>query len=370
MLVMFYNLFVSIWRGEDAGESPWKYASTAEWAVGSPPKLENFPGLPSYASGSLEFLDDEEVAERTGKPPGAGVAADGGTASDGGTARNIRAVTAPATPTAAAHETGGEGHASHASFWPFLVSLGGFIAFLGLSGVRTGSPVYVGMAAVGGLATVGSLVGMTRESFHAPEMAIAERWPFEGVEKMKLGMWTFLASDVVLFGGFIGSYAFVRVAYGWSDWHHDLIPAEHVTMPGLINTYLLLTSSFLVVLAMVAAKREWRGATTASLAGTFALGVGFLVNKGIEWNHLFHIHSEMFPNGWTLSTNIGSSTFYLTTGLHGAHVVVGLVICGYMTIRAWNGAYQGDDKPIEYFGLYWHFVDIVWLFLFPLFYIL
>ncbi|MFC7019827.1 MULTISPECIES: cbb3-type cytochrome c oxidase subunit I [Haloarcula] len=370
MLVMFYNLFVSIWRGEDVGESPWKYASTAEWAVASPPRLENFPGLPSYASGSLEFLDDEEVAERTDRPAGAGVAADGGTASDGGTARNIRAVTAPATATATTHETAGEDHASHASFWPFLVSLGGFVAFLGLSGVRTGSVVYVGMAAVGGLATFGSLVGMTREPFHAPEMAIAERWPFEGVEKMKLGLWTFLASDVVLFGGFIGSYAFVRVAYGWSDWHHDLIPAAHVTMPGLINTYLLLTSSFLVVLAMVAAKREWRGATTASLAGTFALGVGFLVNKGIEWNHLFHIHSEMFPNGWNLSTNIGSSTFYLTTGLHGAHVVVGLVICGYMTIRAWNGAYQGDDKPIEYFGLYWHFVDIVWLFLFPLFYIL
>ncbi|WP_336336530.1 cbb3-type cytochrome c oxidase subunit I [Haloarcula brevis] len=371
-LLMFYNLFVSLWRGEDAGDNPWAYATSAEWAVSSPPPLENFPGVPSYATGKLEFLDDETVAERTGRTPGA--AAHGHAATDGGTATDGGAVTARAAATATAmepaHETAGEEHASHASFWPFLVSLGGFVAFLGLSGVRTGSVVYLSMAAVGGLVTFGSLVGMTREPFHAPEMAIAERWPFSSVEKLKLGMWTFLASDIVLFGAFIGSYAFVRVAYGWTAWHHDLIPAEHVTMPGLINTYLLLTSSFLVVLAMVAAERESRRGTVAALVGTFALGVGFLINKGLEWQHLFHIHSEAFPNGWNLSTNIASSTFYLTTGLHGAHVTIGLIICAYMAVRAWNGAYQGDDRAIEYFGLYWHFVDIVWLFLFPLFYIL
>ncbi|WP_254273198.1 cbb3-type cytochrome c oxidase subunit I [Haloarcula marina] len=367
-LIMFYNLFVSLWRGEDVGDNPWEYATSAEWAVSSPPPLENFPGVPTYASGSLEFMDDAEVARRTSGSKGSGVAADGGAATDGGTASVTAAATA--TPTTPAHETAGEEHASHASFWPFLVSLGGFVAFLGLSGVRTGSVVYVSMAVVGGVFTLGSLFGMTREPFHAPEMAIAERWPFAKVEKMKLGMWTFLASDIVLFGAFIGSYAFVRVAYGWTDWHHDLIPAEHVTMPGLINTYLLLTSSFLVVLAMVAAKRESRKGTVGALVGTFALGVGFLINKGLEWEHLFHISTEAFPNGWNLSTNIASSTFYLTTGLHGAHVTIGLIICAYMTVRAWNGAYQGDDKPIEYFGLYWHFVDIVWLFLFPLFYIL
>jgi cytochrome c oxidase subunit I+III len=364
-LVMFYNLFASLWRGEDAGDNPWAYARTAEWSVPSPPPLENFPGLPSYADGSLSFLDDRAVLERRRS---GGVAADGSgpssdTRSDGGTA-------ATAPPTASGHEVTGDRHASHASLWPFLVALFGFLAFFGLSGVRTGSAVYVSLAAVGGLATVGSLVGLAREPFHAPEMAIAERWPFAGVEKTKLGLWFFLASDIVLFGAFIGSYAFVRVAYGWQAWHQDLVPAAHVTMPGLVNTYLLLTSSFLVVLAMVAAERESRGGTVAALAGTVALGVAFLVNKGLEWQHLFHISTGQFPEGWTLSTNIAASTFYLTTGLHGAHVVVGLLICGYMTVRAWNGAYQGDDRAIEYFGLYWHFVDIVWLFLFPLFYIL
>ena len=185
-------------------------------------------------------------------------------------------------------------------------------------------------------------------------------------------MWVFLASDVVLFGGFIGSYLFTRVAYGWQDWH-DLIPEAHVSLPGLLNTYILLTSSFAVVLALVAARKESRVGVVAGLVTTLVLGIGFLANKAIEWIHLFNLHEGAFAEtGWQFSTNIASSTFYLTTGLHGAHVIIGLLITLWLIVRAWNGAYMGEEasRPIEYFGLYWHFVDIVWLFLFPLFYIL
>ncbi|MDG5774835.1 cbb3-type cytochrome c oxidase subunit I [Haloarculaceae archaeon H-GB1-1] len=366
-LVMFYNLFVSLWRGADAGDTPWEYATSAEWAVSSPPPMDNFPGLPSYRDGSLSFLSESAVAARlrgdgTASTDGGDPTADGGVAT--GTALD--------TATETHLETEDVEHADHASIWPFAVGLGAFLTMLGLSGVQQGTIVgteYAALLGVGGVVTFGSLVAMTREPFHAPEAALAERFPYADVEKLKLGMWVFLASDVVLFGAFIGSHAFIRVAHGWREWH-NLIPAEHVTMPGLINTYLLLTSSFLVVLAMVAAKKGSRRGTVLSLVGTLALGIGFLVNKALEWQHLFHVHSEAFPQGWDLSTNVASSTFYLTTGLHGAHVAVGLVICAYMTIRAWNGAYQGDPDAIEYFGLYWHFVDIVWLFLFPLFYIL
>ena len=188
---------------------------------------------------------------------------------------------------------------------------------------------------------------------------------------MKLGMWTFLGSDIVLFGGFIGSYLFLRVANGWMHWHEAFIPEEHVVLPGLINTYLLLASSFAVVLALVAAERNSSRGVIASLTATWLLGVGFLVNKAIEWEHLFHIHTEAFPEGWALGTNVASSTFYLTTGLHAAHVIVGLIMLMYMIPRAMRGAYLGENQDsLEYFGLYWHFVDIVWLFLFPLFYIL
>ncbi|MFB6136389.1 MAG: cbb3-type cytochrome c oxidase subunit I [Halobacteriaceae archaeon] len=335
-LVMFYNLFRSLSHGEDAGSNPWEYASTAEWAVPSPPPLENFPGRPSYADGSLSFRDERSAA-------------------DGG--------------------VGAADEEAHASVWPFVVGVAAFVTLLGLSGLRQGSfvdgtegVVYAGLAAVGGVALLWSLVELAREPFHGPEGGFGAAWPFEGVENTKLGVWIFLASDVVLFGAFVGSYIFIRVANGWQTWH-EMIPEAHVPLPGLINTYLLLTSSFTVVLALVATERDSRWGLVGSLAATFLLGVGFLLNKAQEWLHLFHLHGEAFPHGWNLSTNVASSTFYLTTGLHGAHVAVGLIITLYLLARATRGAYLDDDRPVEYFGLYWHFVDIVWLFLFPLFYI-
>jgi cytochrome c oxidase subunit I+III len=346
-LVMFYNLFKSLTAGEEADDNPWEFGSTAEWAMGSPPPLENFDGVVSYASGKLEFLDPSPAG--TGESSGAG-------ATDGGVAT--------------AADAHAEEHVeSHASWWPFLMSLASFVLLLGVSGVTTGSMLYVSLTVVGGIAFGGTLLGLTREKFAGPAGPFGESWPFAGVSNMKLGIWVFLASDVVLFGAFIGSHVFLRVAQGWQSWHH-MIPEAHVVLPGLINTYLLLTSSFAVVLAMVFSKRENTKGVVASLATTYLLGIGFLINKGIEWQHLFHVHSEAFPNGWGLSTNVASSTFYLTTGLHGLHVTIGLIIVTYMIIRAAYGAYDGNDTPIEYFGLYWHFVDIVWLFLFPLFYIL
>jgi len=344
-LIMFYNLFKSLVAGEETGDNPWEFSRTAEWAVSSPPSLENFPGIPSYADGKLSFRDPE---------PAGGGSADDSAAADGGIV-------------AEAH--GAEEHVeSHASWWPFMMSIATFAFLIGLSGINTGSMLYIGLAVVGGIALGGTLLGMTREKFAGPSGPFGESWPFGNVDNMKLGIWIFLASDVVLFGAFIGSHVFLRVAEGWEHWHH-LIPADHVVLPGLINTYLLLTSSFAVVLAMVFAQRENRLGVVSSLVTTVVLGIGFLINKGIEWQHLFHIHTEAFPEGWGLSTNVASSTFYLTTGLHGLHVTIGLIIALYMIVRAWYGAYDGDDEPIELFGLYWHFVDIVWLFLFPLFYI-
>jgi cytochrome c oxidase subunit I+III len=335
-LIMFYNLIVSAYAGEHAADNPWDYSSTAEWAVPSPPPLENYPGLPSYGDGSLRFRSE-----------GAG---DGVT--DGGTA----------------HATG-HGHddgPSHASIWPFGIGVAALLLFFGLSGIQGGEVpagtmgyVYAAATGVGLAATLATLVGMARERFRGPSGPFGESWPFGGVDNVKTGIWIFLASDVVLFGAFIGAYVFLRFSMGWTGW--EPIP-ENVT-PGLINTYLLLTSSFAVVLALEAAERGSRHGVVASLVTTLVLGLGFLGNKAIEWSHLFH-------EGIGLASNVRASTFFLTTGLHAAHVITGLVIVAYMIPRAWRGAYLDDDAPIEGFGLYWHFVDIVWLFLFPLFYIL
>ena len=136
-------------------------------------------------------------------------------------------------------------------------------------------------------------------------------------------------------------------------------------IPGLINTYLLLTSSFTVVLALVAAERGSTRGLVGSLGITVLFGICFLYNKAVEWEELFH-------EGVTVGSGVEASTFFLTTGLHAAHVIIGLLIALFMIARATRGAYLGEEgsAPVEYFGLYWHFVDIVWLFLFPLFYIL
>ncbi|WP_193570666.1 cbb3-type cytochrome c oxidase subunit I [Halorubellus sp. JP-L1] len=390
-LIMFYNLITSAYRGERADDDPWAYVTTAEWAVSSPPPLENFPGLPSYASGKLAFLggdsesletvDDDAPAAADGSggaaTDGGGRGGGGGAATDGGGGGATTDGGAPATASAsdalaasshteAEVHAGEEHHASHASIWPFLVSVGALLLFFGLSGYTNQSfpegtmgTVYAGSTGVGLLWLFASLVGMARESFTGPSGPYGESWPFEKVSNMKTGMWIFLASDVVLFGAFIGAYVFLRFASGWIGWE----PIPENIVPGLINTYVLLTSSFTVILALEAAERKSRGGVVASLAATLILGLGFLGNKVIEWEHLFH-------EGIWIDTSIRASTYFLTTGLHGAHVIVGLIITLYMIPRAWGGAYLDDSGPIEYFGLYWHFVDIVWLFLFPLFYIL
>ncbi len=373
-LLMFYNLYTSIWNGEEVDGNPWDFTHTAEWAVPSPPPLENFPGRATYKDGFLDFVDrvtadgGDEQPDEYRSPLSTGTAearSDGGTSTpDGGVVTGTSGL--PAEPGEGEMAVAHAEEPSHASIWPFAVGVGAFLTLVGLSGFQGGSlpggmagGFYLGTTAAGGLVTMGSLFAMGYESFHAPEMAVAERWPFAGVENTKLGVWIFLASDVVLFGAFIGAYVFVRFAYGWTEWH--IIP--HNSLPGLINTYLLLTSSFTVILAMVAAEHGSRKGLLASLTATLLLGIGFLVNKGIEWAELLH-------EGIWVDQGISASTFFLTTGLHGAHVLAGLVITVYLIWRAWGGAYMGDEKPVEYFGLYWHFVDIVWLFLFPLFYIL
>ncbi|GGC55933.1 cbb3-type cytochrome c oxidase subunit I [Haloferax sulfurifontis] len=358
-LIMFYNLFKSAFAGDPAPDNPWEYATTAEWAVSSPPPLENFDGTPTYRNGHLEFLDTGEVApseDRAGGPTGAAV-------SDGGVTASATTTVATALSTAEATEVEGP---SHASIWPFVLSAGAFLVLLGLSPLQDAAfpegmvgAAYATTAVAGGVVTLGSLVAMGLEPFHGPVFEEGEAWPFAGIDNGKVGMWIFLASDVVLFGGFIGAYVFTRVAFGWTGW--EPIPPDPI--PGLVNTYILLTSSFTVVLALVAAEKRHKWGVVTSLGATFVLGIGFLVNKGLEWQHLFH-------EGLWLSTNVRASTFFLTTGLHAAHVIAGLLVALYLTARAWRGAYLEDSRSVEYFGLYWHFVDIVWLFLFPLFYIL
>ncbi|MDQ2049735.1 cbb3-type cytochrome c oxidase subunit I [Natronolimnohabitans sp. A-GB9] len=352
-LIMFYTFAKSWVSGPEAPDNPWEYSRTAEWSITSPPPLENWDGRPTYASGRLEFVDDSKAA------------------TDGGVATSEAATTA--------HE---EEHADHASIWPFGIGVGMFVFFLGLTGLTpymvefaegTGSPPegIVGTAndpnimypiiTVAGLAILGyTLFKFGVEEFNAPEMAIAERWPFEGVGNTKFGVWVFLASDVMVFGAAIGAFVFMRLHMGWGNW--ETVP--FASWPGLLNTYVLLTSSFTVILALVFAERQNKKGLLGALGATLLLGLTFMGVKAYEY-------SVKFAEGDWWWSGIEYSIYFVTTGLHALHVILGLLIAIFMIYRVISvDAYLEDHRPVEFFGLYWHFVDIVWVFLFPLFYLM
>jgi cytochrome c oxidase subunit I+III len=356
-LIMFATFAHSLVAGPKAPDNPWKFSRTAEWAISSPPPLENWDGRPSYASGSLEFVDDSKAA------------------TDGGVAQDQETV----AKSAGSHE---EEHADHASIWPLGIGIGTFVFFLGLSGITpyvvefaegtgaapdgltgTGADpniMYPIITALGLAIMAFTLFNFGREQFVAPEMQIAERWPFEGVGNTKFGVWVFLASDVVVFGAIIGAYIFMRLHMGWGEW--ETVPFAQ--WPGLLNTYVLLTSSFTVILALVMAERKNKKGLLATLGATLLLGLTFMGVKAYEY-------SVKFADGEYWWYGIEYSIYFVTTGLHALHVILGLLIAIFMLYRIWSiDAYLEDHRPVEFFGLYWHFVDIVWVFLFPLFYLM
>ncbi|AFZ71402.1 cbb3-type cytochrome c oxidase subunit I [Natronobacterium gregoryi] len=346
-LIMFYTFAKSWVSGPDAPDNPWEYSRTAEWAIPSPPPLENWGGRPSYASGRLEFVDDTSAA------------------TDGGVAQ--------------ATEVHEEEHADHASIWPFGIGVGTFVFFLGLSGI---TPYMVEFAEARGHSLVGSAaepnivypiltvlgvvtLGYTLfkfglEEFNVPQPAVAESWPFSGVGNTKLGVWVFLASDVMVFGAIIGGFVFLRLHMGWHNW--ETIP--FASWPGLLNTYILLTSSFTVILALVFAERQNKRGLLGAMSATLLLALTFMGVKAYEYNYKFSIGEYWW-------TSIEHSVYFVTTGLHALHVILGVLIAVFMIYRIVSvDAYLEDHRPVEFFGLYWHFVDIVWVFLFPLFYLM
>jgi cytochrome c oxidase subunit I+III len=307
-LVMFWNLLYSLRHGEPAGDNPWN-APTLEWLTRSPPPPHNFDGTPALVDGRFTFL--------------------------------------------AANGAGHHAHETHLSPWPFMLSLASMVVLLGLT-------THIAISLGGLVLLAASVLGFARERFVSYEPPLGERWPFERVDRMKLAWWTFLASEIVLFGVLLSAYIYVRSATPSWPAPGTLFDIWH----GAVNTFILLTSSFTLVLAIAASRMGSRAGTLGFLGATMALGVAFLLNKYGEW-------AELFSHGVNFSTSIVSTSFFLTTGIHGAHVTAGLVALAYLISRALKGAYAREGhETLEYFGYYWHFVDIVWVFIFPLFYLL
>ena len=178
------------------------------------------------------------------------------------------------------------------------------------------------------------------------------------VDPQFLGMLLFIISEVMLFGAFFTAYFFIRVA-GDNAW-----PAEGTELPKIIagiNTAVLISSSFTMHWALEGARNENRRALRVGMLTTFLLGLTFLC---IQINEYVHI-------GFAPSDNAQGSIFYGLTGLHGAHVFVGLTLLAMGTIRAYRGHFSAKDhQGIEIPGIYWHFVDVMWIVVYATVYIL
>ncbi|MEE2845560.1 MAG: cytochrome c oxidase subunit 3 [Gemmatimonadota bacterium] len=176
-----------------------------------------------------------------------------------------------------------------------------------------------------------------------------------GIPTGRLAVWWLLASEVVIFGGLLGSYIMHRV--GHPEWAEA---AAHTQVWfGAFNTLVLLTSSFTAVLAHQAAESGQGKKAAKFLVMTMGGALTFLLVKSIEW-------TIEISHGYTITTNTFWSFYYTAAGLHGLHVIAGAIIMGFIAVDAWRGR---ELQRVELIGIYWHFVDLVWIFLFPLLYI-
>lgn len=203
---------------------------------------------------------------------------------------------------------------------------------------------------------------------------VAEQFeePAQQREAATLGMWVFLATEILFFGGLFLGYAVYRFYYPEvfaEASNHTLVAI------GSINTAVLLVSSFVMVLAVRAAERRQRLETSLFLAVTAFLGLAFLGIKGFEYHH--EIQAGLFPGAhfrFEGADPAGARMFFylyfLMTGVHALHVTIGIVLLGLMSLRVLISSRPARlATTVDLLGLYWHFVDIVWVFLFPLIYL-
>ena len=186
----------------------------------------------------------------------------------------------------------------------------------------------------------------------------------------KLGMWLFLVTEMVLFGGLFIAYSYMRHRYP-AEFH--LGGAELNVTLGVINTLVLLTSSLTVVLSIVAIQRGEKSRVMGFLSTTIGLGFVFLIIKSFEWAAKFQ--HGLYPNAPHLATlppgeQVFFGLYFVMTGLHGLHVIAGMAVLTWILRKVAKDEVRQDRYiHLENGGLYWHLVDVIWIFLLPLFYL-
>jgi cytochrome c oxidase subunit 3 len=192
-------------------------------------------------------------------------------------------------------------------------------------------------------------------------------------EASELGMWTFLATEVLFFGGLFLGYTVYRLAYpeGFAE------GSRHLSLLwGTVNTAVLILSSLTMVLAVEGARARSKRAVVGFLIATVALAAVFLTIKGVEYSH--HIRAQLVPTeSFTYEgpnareLRVFLSFYFTMTGVHALHMILGILVLLVLAVLVWRERIRPPNtNAIEMVGLYWHFVDVVWIFLFPLLYLM
>ncbi|MGV8057239.1 MAG: cytochrome c oxidase subunit 3 family protein [Smithellaceae bacterium] len=190
-------------------------------------------------------------------------------------------------------------------------------------------------------------------------------------EGKKIGMWFFLFTEIIFFGGMFLLYSVLRYKYA-PDFHRAA--ADENLLLGTVNTVILLTSSLAIALAISTIRKGQRSLSLWLQSATFVMGLIFLVIKYFEWSAKIAV--GLFPDSPVLlklapGQIMFFGLYYVMTGLHGLHVAVGCVVIAFMIFYTKRGKVSGQNYArLENTGLYWHFVDIVWIYLYPLFYLI
>ncbi len=320
ILLFAVNAVRSLRRGATAGADPWD-GRTLEWRTSSPPPPHDFDEIPPV------YARDSFWREKYGD------------------ARGRKPVPPPRVP---------DPHGIHLpapSYWPLVIALGIVTAAVGA--LTSLALVLIGVAVL-----VGGSFAFALEHHRNP--AHVHQEGVLGVDHRKLAMWVFLGSECFLFGTLIATYMAYKGRSVVGPHPHEILNLPITTL----STFDLLMSSLLMVLALAAVQRGDHAQSRLWLAGTALFGLIFLGFQAYEFTSFVH-------EGLTLQTNLFGSTFFVLTGFHGGHVTLGVLWLLTLLVLDLRGRLGVQDAlKVEVAGLYWHFVDVVWIAIFTLVYLL